>query len=83
MPRAKKLNRFHGTVSLDPLRKGRDAARIAEEVVQHLAGSTDAAVEITVEIYASLPEGASEKLVRDLSANCRTLKSTSHWFEKG
>ena len=28
--------RFHGTVSLDPARVGRDAGRIADEVISHL-----------------------------------------------
>jgi hypothetical protein len=30
--------RFHGTVTLDPTRVGRDSSRIAEEVIAHLAG---------------------------------------------
>lgn len=30
------LRRFHGSVQLDPSRTGRDAGRIAEEVIQHL-----------------------------------------------
>src|SRR5207247_171721 len=58
-----KLNRFHGSVQTDPLRLGRDAARIAEEVVQHLSGIVAANVEITLEIHADLPDGASDKLV--------------------
>ena len=31
--------RFHGTVNLDPTRVGRDAGRIADEVISHLGGS--------------------------------------------
>ncbi len=31
------MRRFHGSVSLDPDRLGRDAGRIAEEIVQHLS----------------------------------------------
>ena len=33
-----RLTRFHGTVSLDPVRAGRDASRIADEVISHLVG---------------------------------------------
>src|SRR4051794_33298138 len=43
---APKLARFHGSVGVDPLRLGRDAARIAEEVVQHLSSLVGANVEI-------------------------------------
>ena len=46
----KVLDRFHGSVQIDPLRLGRDASRIAEEVVQHLSSIVGADVEITLEI---------------------------------
>jgi hypothetical protein len=77
-----KLGRFHGSVRIDPVRLGRDASRIAEEVVQHLSGIVDATVEITLEIQAELPDGAAEKLVRDVTENCRTLRFTSFGFEE-
>ena len=35
---APKPKRYHGTVSLDPARTGRDAGRIADEVIAHLVG---------------------------------------------
>jgi predicted AAA+ superfamily ATPase len=79
---APKLGRFHGSVQQDPLRLGRDAARIAEEVVQHLTGLVGAQVEITLEIRAELPDGASDKLVRDVTENCRTLKFADFGFEE-
>jgi hypothetical protein len=78
---ALRLGRFHGSVPVDPLRLGRDAARIAEEVVQHLTGLVGAKVEITIEIHAELPDGAGDKLVRDVTENCRTLKFTDYGFE--
>lgn len=37
-PPPQQLRRFHGTVALDPTRVGRDAGRIADEVIAHLAG---------------------------------------------
>jgi predicted AAA+ superfamily ATPase len=76
------LRRFHASVKIDPLRLGRDAAQIAEEVVQHLTRILGAQVEITLEIQANLPEGASEKLVRDVTENCRTLRFDSYGFEQ-
>lgn len=74
--------RFHGSVKLDPIRIGRDAARIGEEVVQHLSGLVGASVEVTLEIQARIPDGAPEKTVRDVTENCRTLKFESYGFEE-
>jgi predicted AAA+ superfamily ATPase len=74
--------RFHGTVSLDPARVGRDASRIADEVISHLAGLVGAEVTVTLEIAAQLPSGAPEHVVRTVTENSRTLKFSSHGFEK-
>lgn len=74
--------RFHGSVQLDSLRAGRDASRIADEVIQHLTKLVGAEVEITLEIQAKLPDGASDKTVRDVTENCRTLKFESFGFEE-
>jgi predicted AAA+ superfamily ATPase len=82
LPVAAKPRRFHGSVPIDPLRVGRDASRIAEEVIQHLTGTVGSNVEITIEIQADLPDGASDKLVRDVTENCRTLKFTDYGFEE-
>lgn len=74
--------RFHGSAKLDPKRVGRDAAKIAEEIVQHLASMIGAEVEITLEIQAHIPDGASPELVRTITENCRTLKFADHGFEE-
>jgi hypothetical protein len=74
--------RFHGTVRLDPARVGRDAGRIAEEVIAHLAGQPGATVAVTLEIEARLPNGASDQTVRAVTENSRTLKFDAHEFEK-
>jgi predicted AAA+ superfamily ATPase len=79
---APRLGRFHGSVSVDPLRLGRDAARIAEEVLQHLTGVVGANVQVTIEIKADLPDGAGDKLVRDVTENCRTLRFSAFGFEE-
>jgi predicted AAA+ superfamily ATPase len=73
--------RFHATVKLDSTRAGRDAGRIADEVIAHLAGQVGAEVSVTLEIEAKLPGGASEQLVRTVTENSRTLRFTSHGFE--
>jgi predicted AAA+ superfamily ATPase len=76
-----KLKRFHASVRIDPSRIGRDAGRIAEEVVQHLALLPDASVEVVLEIQAEIPDGAPENVVRTVTENCRTLKFKSQGFE--
>ncbi len=74
--------RFHGTVTLDPTRAGRDASRIADEVITHLAALTDSDVTVTLEVAAKIPSGAPDHVVRTVTENSRTLKFTSHGFER-
>ena len=74
--------RFHGTVDLDPARVGRDASRIAEEVIAHLTTLAGADVSVTLEIEATLPNGAPDHVVRIVTENGRALKFKSQGFEK-
>jgi predicted AAA+ superfamily ATPase len=75
-------HRFHGTVQLDPARVGRDASRIADEVIAHLAGLVGTEVVVTLDVEAKIPSGAPDHVVRTVTENSRTLKFTSHGFEK-
>jgi hypothetical protein len=77
------LRRFHGSVELDPARMGRDAGRIADEVVAHLTGLPNAKAKITLEIDIETPGGVPEDRVRIVSENCNTLKFKGHGFEEG
>jgi len=81
-PAAAQPKRFHGTVTLDATRVGRDASRIADEVVAHLAGLVGAKVTVTLEVEAEIPSGAPDHVVRTVTENSRTLKFTSQGFEK-
>jgi len=81
-PGAAKPKRFHGTVSLDPARVGRDASKIAEEVISHLVGLVGARVTVNLEIEAEIPEGAPDNVVRTVTENSRTLRFSSQGFEK-
>jgi hypothetical protein len=74
--------RFHGSVELDPTRVGRDAGRIADEVVAHLAGLVGATVKVTLDIEAEIPSGAPDHVVRTITENGRTLKFKSQGFEQ-
>jgi predicted AAA+ superfamily ATPase len=74
--------RFHGAVQLDPTRVGRDASRVADEVIAHLTGLVGTTVTVTLEIEAEIPSGAPDHVVRTVTENSRTLRFTSHGFEK-
>ena len=67
---------------LDPARVGRDAGKIADEVISHLAGLVGSSVKVTLEIEAELASGAPENVVRTVTENSRTLKFGSYGFEK-
>ena len=80
-PKATQPRRFYGTVVLDSARAGRDASRVADEVVAHLVGQPGARVRVTLEIEAEIPQGASEQLVRTVTENARSLKFSNQEFE--
>jgi hypothetical protein len=77
-----KPKRFHGSVTLEPTRVGRDAGRIGDEVIAHLVGLMGSDVKVTLEIEADIPNGAPDNVVRTVTENSRTLKFTSHGFEE-
>jgi hypothetical protein len=76
-----KPKRFHGTVVLNPERVGRDAGRIADEVIAHFVALVGSSVKVTLEVEAHIPDGASESLVRTVTENSRTLKFSTQGFE--
>ena len=81
-PPEKKARRFYGAVTLDATRVGRDAGRVAEEVIVHLSGLIGARVTVTMEIAAEIPDGAPDNVVRTVTENSRTLKFGSLGFEE-
>ncbi len=81
-PIARTPKRFHGAVVVDPARVGRDAGRIADEVISHLVGLVGSEVTVTIEIEARIPSGAPDNVVRTVTENSRTLKFTSQGFEE-
>lgn len=82
VPIERALKRFHGAVTLDPARVGRDAGKIAEEVISHLVGLVGAEVSVTLEIEAKIPGGAPDQVRRIVTENGRTLKFVSQGFEE-
>jgi hypothetical protein len=80
-PRPSAPKRYHGTVMLDPTRAGRDAGKIADEVIAHLAGAVGSEVKVTLEIEATVPGGASDHVVRTVTENSRQLGFRDFGFE--
>ncbi len=75
-------NLFVGSVRLDGNRVGRDAGRVAEEVIQHLSTLPGAEVEVTLEIRVKVPDGVKDDTIRTVSENANTLKFRSYGFER-
>ncbi|GAA6734005.1 Swt1 family HEPN domain-containing protein [Thermus oshimai] len=80
-PPSPKKVRFYGVASLNPMRVGPDAAKIAEEIIAHLL-TQGARVEVTLEIKAHAPQGFSEHTVRVLAENSRALRFNQANFEE-
>ena len=81
-PAVKVTKRYHASVKLDPLRPGRDASQIAEEVISHLSGLLGANVEVRLEIQAYVPDGVPDNVERIVIENGQTLKFENHGFEE-
>jgi hypothetical protein len=73
--------RFHGSVELDATRAGRDASRIADEVIAHLQALLGAEVKVTLQIEAVVPIGVPDHTKRTVMENCRTLRFNSSEFD--
>ncbi|MGH9179866.1 MAG: hypothetical protein ACRD0N_15115 [Acidimicrobiales bacterium] len=68
-------------MAADPDRLGRDAGRIAQEVVAHLQGLVGTETEVTIEIRATNAEGFPDTVVKIVSENATALRFTDHGFE--
>ena len=51
-------------------------------MIAHLEGLPGAKVTVTIEIEATLPDGAPDQVVRTVTANAQSLKFTSQGFEE-
>jgi uncharacterized protein len=76
-----KPRRFYASVTVDATRLGRDAGRIADEILSHLVSLQGAKAEVTFDIEVKVPDGVPDNVVRTVTENCRTLKFDSQAFE--
>jgi len=72
-PARAKPTAFVGSVTLNGARVGRDAGKIAEEVLSHLEALPGAEVEVTLEVHIRVPEGVDDDVVRTVSENAHVL----------
>lgn len=70
------------SVVLNGLRVGRDASRVADEVLAHLAALPGAEVKVTLEIVVEVPGGVGDGVVRTVSENATVLAFKHASFEK-
>ena len=73
--------RFFAVARVTPERYGRDFARIAQEVLQHLTAVDGTKLDVTVEITATNDSGFPPDKARVVSENARTLKFEQFGFE--
>jgi hypothetical protein len=78
---APKLNHFSGSVALNGNRVGRDAGKIADEVLSHLVALPGAKVSVTMEIEIKVPGGVESDIVRIVTENASSLKFSHYGFE--
>ena len=82
MSREVMLIRFHATAELDANRIGRDAGRIAEEIVAHLSSLMGAEVTVTLDIAALVPNGVPGNVVRIVRENCSALRIVADFEDR-
>ena len=75
------VRRFYGLANVEPERLGRDAGRIAQEVVAHLVGLVGTDVEISIEIRAYNRDGFSDEVVQVVGENASALRLRAADFE--
>ena len=69
-------------MKLKGTRVGRDAGRIADEVIAHQAALPGAGVEVTLEVHARVGEGGEDDVIRIVSENATALEFDHASFEK-
>lgn len=75
------LRRFYGVLAVDPDRLGRDAGRVAQEIVAHLQGLVGTQTEVVIEIRAANDDGFPDPIVKIVSENASALRFADHGFE--
>lgn len=70
---ASKPKTFHGSIQIKPSAAKMHLVQVAEEIISLLAGDPNAALNITLEINADFPNGASDQMKRAVTENATSL----------
>ena len=77
---AAKPKTFHGSIQINPSTAKMRLVQVAEEIISVLAGDPNASLNITVEINAEFPAGASDQIKRTVTENATSLGfKTKDW----
>ena len=77
---AAKPKTFHGSIQINPSTAKMRLVQVAEEIISLLAGDPNASLNITVEINAEFPTGASDQIKRAVTENATSLGfKTKDW----
>lgn len=77
---ATKPKSFHGSIQINPATAKMRLVQVAEEIISVLASDPNATLNITVEINAEFPTGASDQIKRAVTENSTSLGfKTKDW----
>ena len=77
---AAKPKSFHGSIQITPSTAKMRLVDVADEIISILAGDPNATLNITLEINAEFPSGASDQIKRAVSENATSLGfKTKSW----
>ena len=77
---AAKWKEFHGSIQISPATARVRLVSVADEIISLLARDPNAVLNITVEISAEFPQGASDQTKRAVTENAKTLGfNTNSW----
>ncbi len=70
---ATKTKSFHGSIQINPSTAKMRLVQVAEEIISVLTSDPNASLDITVEINADFPSGASDQIKRAVTENAASL----------
>lgn len=71
---AQKSKLFHGSVQVNPSTAKMRLVQVADEIISLLTSDPNATVNVTLEIHADFPAGASDQIKRAVSENAASLE---------
>lgn len=77
----KRPTRYVGSVELSGDRYANDFAKVAQEVLAHLASAHGSHLRLRLSVDADAPEGFTEQQIRTIRENASTLRFTTNEFE--